>query len=395
MKRVLVLNHFAKPPDQPGGNRHVDLFARLKDWDPRILAADRNNMSDRRQRFVAGSPILFLPTLGGRSAPARILGWVTYALGAFLCGIRGQRPHVVYGSSPHLLAALAGELLARWWRVPFVLEIRDVWPKILTEIGGMSESDSVYRVLRKLERYLYRRADHVVYLASGNRDYLAEEGVDDSRMTFIPNSVAPTTPTINREQARERLGVDGFVGVYTGAHGKANGLDLLLDAVEELERSGRQVTMLLVGDGPEKAALQRAAGSRGLTCVRFLDPVPKRDLPEILAAADIGVHVLADVELFRHGVSPNKVMDYMAAGLPVLTNSPGEVGDLVKSARAGIVCDPDAIWDGMQEALRRGSGKLQEMGAAGLTFVRKERNPARMAVQLETVLERVAPDCRF
>ena len=390
MRRVLVLNHFAKPPDQPGGNRHVDLFSRLNGWDPRIMAADRNNMSDARQRPSAGSPIVYVPTVGGRSAAARTLGWVTYALGAFVRGVRGQRPHVVYGSSPHLFAALAGLLLARWWRVPFVLEIRDIWPRILTEMGGMSESDALYRLLRGLERYLYEHADHIVYLASGNRDYLLSEGVEDDRMTFIPNSVAPTTPSIDRDEARARLGVDGFVAVYTGAHGKANGLHLVLDAVEELGQSGLDITILLVGDGPEKAALKQTARERGLVNVRFLDPVPKRELPDILVAADLGVHVLADVQLFRHGVSPNKVMDYMAAGLPVLTNSPGEVGDLVQDANSGVSCEPRELARGLATLIDLGAADRRKLGQSGLRFVQEQRNPDLMAARLSRVL--VDPD---
>ena len=390
MKRVLVLNHFAKPPDQPGGNRHFDLFSRLDDWDPRIVAADRNNMSDQRQRSSSASPIVYVPTFGGRSSAARMLGWVTYALGAFLRGASGQRPHVVYGSSPHLLAGLAGLYVARWWRAPFVLEIRDIWPRILTEMGGMSESNALYRLLQRLEKYLYRHAHHVVYLAAGNRDYLLGEGVDEDRMTFIPNSVAPTKPSIDREEARKRLGVDGFIAVYTGAHGKANGLDLLLDAVEELGQSGHDITVLLVGDGSEKGRLIKSAQTRRLLNVRFMDPVSKRELPDILVAADVGVHVLADMPLFRHGVSPNKVMDYMAAGLPVLTNSPGEVGDLVQDANGGMSCDPFDLARGLSTLMGLDPSRRLEFGQAGLRFVQEQRNPDRMATRLTKVL--VAPN---
>ena len=389
VRRVLVLNHFAKPPGQPGGNRHVDLFSRLNEWDPRIVAANRNNLSDERQRPTLDAPIVYVPGIGGRSTPARLLGWIVYTVGALWVGCVGRRPHVVYGSSPHLFAALAGLGVSRWWRVPFVLEIRDIWPRILHELGGMSPHSLLYRLLRRLEGFLYRRADHLVHLAAGNREYLIEEGVPPERLTFIPNSVAPTRARLTREQARHHLGVSGTVAAYTGAHGTANGLDLLLDAAGALHDSHSDLTILMVGDGSEKPRLEARAQREQLDNVRFLDPVPKQDLPDILAACDLGVHVLADVDLFRHGVSPNKVMDYLAAGLPVVTNSPGEVGDVVEAAAAGWICQPSKLTAGLTQALHAGADERTRRGMCGLKYVEQQRNPNLMAAELQRVLNDV------
>ena len=134
--------------------------------------------------------------------------------------------------------------------------------------------------------------------------------------------------------------------MYAGAHGPANGLDALLDAaagVRDLE-----VDFVLLGDGVAKPDLQRQAAQRGLTNVRFLDSVPKSAMPRVLAAADVGVHCLADVPLFKYGVSPNKMYDYMAAGKPVLTNTDGDVGQLVAGARSGLAVRPDELSIGVR-----------------------------------------------
>ena len=389
MRRVLVLNHFAKAPDQPGGNRHVDLFSRLEQWDVRIIAADRNNMSDERQRSAPGAPITYIPTFGGRSTLARVAGWVSYAAGAVLAGIAGRRPHAVYASSPHLLTALAGYLIALWWRVPWVFEIRDIWPRILVEMGGMSESSPLYRLLRRLEHFLYTRADRVVYLAAGNRDYLIGEGVPESRLTFIPNSVAPTTPRLARDEARSRFDFRGVVAAYTGAHGLANGLELLLDASEDLAEHFPELMIVMMGDGSEKPRLVENAQRRGLTNVRFDPPIAKRELPDFYAGVDVGVHVLRDVELFRHGVSPNKVVDYFAAGLPVVTNSPGEVGDLVERAQAGVVTSPDGLSKGLRELLAMQPGERSKLGRNGRVFAETHRNPDLMASELQRTLDEI------
>lgn len=389
MKHVLVLNHFAKSPTQPGGNRHIDLFSRLEEWNVRILAADRNNMSGVRQGSSGAEPIAYLRVAGGRSAVARIAGWVSYAVGALVSGMREPRPNVVYASSPHLLAALAGYAVARRWRVPWILEVRDVWPRILVEMGGMSDKSPVYRILRRLEIFLYRRADHVVHLAAGNRPYLIAAGVSEERLSFIPNSVASCPPSLTRDQARAQFNLRGLVVAYTGAHGQANELGLVIDAAEQLEAEVPGLTIILVGDGPEKAGLVTAVERRELCNVRFMDPIAKQRLPDFLAGVDIGLHVLRNVPLFRHGVSPNKIMDYLAAGLPVLTNSPGEAGNVVLEAGAGWVCEPHGLAAGLRRLASLTPEERKRLGNAGRRYVDSQRNPDLMSVKLASVLDRV------
>lgn len=389
LHRVLVLNHFAKPTTEPGGNRHVDLFARLDGWHTRILAADFNPMSGRRQGGRATDEILeFVPTISGRGTVRRIAGWISYAVSAIVVGVRGPRPDVVYASSPHLLAGVAGYVLSKRWRVPWVLEVRDIWPRILVEMGGMSPDSAVYKQLRRVERFLYRRANHVVCLAKGNIDYVVSEGTHPDRVTYIPNSVAPTHRAISREASRERFGFRGATFVYTGAHGKANALDYVLKLAQELgDESG--INFHLFGDGTEKQRLMDDAHRSGLQNVKFHDPLPKRELPDVFVGGDFGLHVLADVPLFRHGVSPNKIMDYMAAGLPVVSNSPGEAGDVILQARAGLVCEPTELMTGVREAVLLDSEARAAMGRNGRQFIESERNPDLMSTELGGVLTEV------
>ncbi len=171
----------------------------------------------------------------------------------------------------------------------------------------------------------------------------------------MPNGSDPAMFAVDddRDTLRQRYGMTGFAVVYAGAHGPANGLGLVLDAAEQLQNDAPDVEFVLVGDGVDKEALVAEAAQSGLTNVRFLDPIPKSEMPGLLAAADAGLHVLADVPLFRYGVSPNKLFDYMAAGLPVVTNCPGEVEAIVTSAEAGIAVEPDEI-DVAVRKIRRG-----------------------------------------
>jgi len=206
---------------------------------------------------------------------------------------------------------------------------------------------------------------------------------------LIPNAADPSyfESELSREQARNRYGFGKTTFVYTGAHGPANGLQLLLDAAAA---AGDSADIVLVGDGVSRPGLIQRAREMGLTNVRFLDPIPKSEIPDLLCAADVGVHCLADVPLFHYGVSPNKVFDYMAAGKPVLTNTPGDVAALVEGAHAGVAVQPTKLSDGIRQMLSVGAPQRATWGANGKSFIAREQSRQAMAARLHTLLDSVA-----
>lgn len=381
--RVLVLNHFAAPRGEAGGTRHVELFSRLEGWEHLIIASDLNPQTGRRVGDSEG--FVTIPVVGYSSnGLSRILNWVSYAVQATLRGLRVGRVDVVYGSSPHLLAALAAWVLAVVKRAPFVLEVRDLWPKVLVDMNHMSPTSSVYRALTLLEEFLYARARTIVVMAEGSRTELVARGIPADKIVYIPNGADPDdfVPSAPRETLREKYGFTRTTAVYAGAHGPANGLDLLLDGAAEVP----EVDVVLVGGGVLKDDLRQDAEQRGLTNVRFLDPVPKTEIPDLLAAADIGLHVLADIELFRSAVSPNKVFDYMAAGLPTLTNCPGLVADLVDGAGAGVAVPPREIATGLIRLGALTSTELSGLGDSGRRWIAEHQSRRAMAGRLDETL---------
>ena len=392
-KRVLVLNHFAARQGSPGGSRHIQLFSRLQRWDACIIAADRN-LSTGKKVPGDGQTFRTVPTTPFSARYlSRVINWCSYTLGAFLIGLIDKpRPTIVYGSSPHLLAGGAAWAVARLRGARFVLEIRDIWPLILAEMGALSPDSLTYRALRLLEEFLYSKADSIVVLTEGTATRLRELGVDASKICVIPNGAEPSdfVASSTRDEVRQRLCVSGFVFVYAGAHGEANGLDFVLEAARELQHEPSEIQFLLVGSGPAKAALVRRAAADGLTNVTFMDPVPKAAIPDILEAADAGLHVLADVPLFRYGVSPNKVNDYMAAGLPVLTNTPGEVARLVELAGAGIGVSPNQLVEGVRRVHGAGEDVRARWGESGRRFIQENRSPSVLAHRLEGLLDDVS-----
>lgn len=387
---VLVLNHFAVPAGEAGGTRHTELFSALDGWDHIIFAARTNYTTRRRQQDQDG--FHFVPvTAYASNGISRILNWASYSVMATLAGLRllRRRPDVVYASSPHLLAGATGVLLSTAYRRPFILEVRDLWPKVLVDMGQLSPESRLHKVLAGLESALYRRADRIVVLTPGVVTELIDMGVDAGKIELIPNAADPAYFHIDEDRAlvRERLAFDKVTVLYAGAHGPANGLDLALDAAVELR--DLHVEIILVGDGISRDDLRERAAREGIDNVRFLEPVNKDAVPELLAGADIGLHCLADVPLFRYGVSPNKIFDYMASGLPVLTNTPGEVTDLVEGAAAGVAVQPNGIASGIRRMVEAGSDGRERWGASGKAWITANQTRTAMGHRLEKLLDSV------
>jgi len=391
-RRVLVLNQFALPRSSAGGTRHVEVFGRLQGWQALVLAGRKALLN---QSTVADEGILRTVPVTPYSGNgiSRVVNWLSYTIAAFVRGVARRPVDVVYGSSPHLGAAVAGLAIARIHRARFVLEVRDLWPRILLDSGMFTESSLIYRALRWLELFLYRQADAIVVLAKGSGWELECDGVDPGKIHFLPNGAEPADFIVetDRRVLRDRHGLDGTVVVYAGAHGPANGLDLVLDAAEEL--TDTDVRFVLVGDGVAKADLVADARRRGLTNVQFRDPIAKSEIPSLFAAADIGLHCLADVPLFRHGVSPNKLYDYMAAGLPVVTNTPGEVAAMVDDAGAGEAVDPEGIAMAVRRLLSLDAEVLAKLGANGRSWMADNRSRTALATELEHLLIEVDQAC--
>ena len=402
--RLLWVNHFAVAPDMGGGTRHFEMGRELvrRGWSVTIAASDfhlhgrvylrRATSADRAPRLELLEGVRFAWLWAApyeRNDWRRAWNWLSFgrSLSRWIDG--EDRPDIIVGSTPHLFAALAAWRAARRHHVPFVLEVRDLWPESLA-VGGGRRGLS-YWLLHVLARFLYRMADRIVVLAPGVGDFLVRAGIAPSRIVLAPNGVdVAAYPELARPPRAElRL-------AYAGAHGPANGLDAVLDAAVLL-RDDPRVAFELVGDGPSKPALVEWARSRGLDNVRFRDPISKREMPAFLAESDAGLMVLKDVPLFAFGVSPNKLFDYWGASLPVVCNVPGDVADMVRQSAAGVQAR-DASGEALADAIRRQlampPSDRSAMGERGRAWVARERDrpllTARMDGALRELLRRSA-----
>jgi glycosyltransferase involved in cell wall biosynthesis len=251
-----------------------------------------------------------------------------------------RRFDVVVASSTPLTVALPA-LAARALRgTPFVFEIRDPWPELPRAMGGVPMP--VLAAMDRLATTACRRAAAVVALSEGMAGTAIARGADPARVHVVPNGcdLALFGPHVARWRP-EAAASSECVALYAGAHGRANGLGTLLDAAAILRARGeRRLRLLLVGTGAEKPALMARARAEGLDNVTFLDPQPRAAVGALHAGCQVALHLLADVPAFAEWTSPNKLMDGLAAGRPVVTNQPGRAARIVEDGPSGIAVPP-------------------------------------------------------
>lgn len=388
MPEIWLVNQYAITPDLPGGTRHYDLAVELVrcGFRVKVFASDVNLALRKRTKLQQGQ-LYSIEERDGvefvwvRSAEyernnwRRALNMFTFTWNFMRVAkvlARQTRPSVIVGSSPHPFAALAAQRSAARLRARFFLELRDLWPQALIDMGGLSEGHPGVKLMRTLESFLYARAERFVTLAKGSQAYLAARGVDPDRVLFIPNGVhlGHFKPTLERAEARQKYGFDRFTVIYAGAHGPANSLETILRACQLIE--DLPVEFVLVGDGPAKAALTELAQQLGLANVRLLPPVPKGEIADLLNAADAGVITLKNAKAFEYGISPNKLFDYMAAAKPVLCSVPGDMADMVREAGAGITIkpeDPAALASAVRQCFSMGDPARATLGSNGRAFL--------------------------
>lgn len=395
MKHVWILNHYAPKPDSQGGMRHFSLARHLRahGWKATIIAADTeiDDGRSRDQLAIEGVSFVWVAARAYHgNGIGRVLNILDYTRAVLKQDMLAdiEAPDVVIGSSVHPLAAWAGHRLARRYGVPFVFEVRDLWPQTLIDMGRISTFHPVAIVLRWLEKSLYRSAARIIVLLPGADRYIRPLGIPQERIVWIPNGVDldkfPANPP--------RPPSERFTLMYFGAHGEANKLDNVLSAMSLIsgEHGRDDIVLRLIGDGSEKAALMSLAAAKKLDNVSFEDPVPKSRVPALAGEADALVFNLADVAVFRYGVSSNKLFDYMASQRPVIfccsaSNNP------IADAGAGLTVppeDPQALAAAILEMASLTPARRAEIGEAGRRYLETNHNMQKLAGRLASTLDK-------
>lgn len=305
-----------------------------------------------------------LPYSNSLSFLKRILIFLSFAFKSIKVALTEQYD-VVFATTTPLTAGIPG-IFAKWFRrKPFVFEVRDLWPE-LPKAMGVIKNPIVLWMMSVLEWTSYHSADRLVGLSPGIVDGIIKRGITPEKVASIPNG-CDLDIFASEHQAWRPEGVKetDLMAIFTGTHGLANGLNAVLDAAVELKHRQRtDIKLVLVGDGMQKKTLVDRATELQLDNVIFHNPVNKEKLAGLMASADIGLQILANVPAFYYGTSPNKFFDYISAGLPVLNNYPGWLAELITNKQCGFAVPPEnpqAFADALEQAADHRE-KLFEMG---------------------------------
>lgn len=308
----------------------------------------------------------------------RMISYALFMLSAALIGsLRLEKPDVVIATSPQLLCGLAGYALAKRFGVPFVLEIRDLWPESILAVDAMKEN-VVVRSLKKLAAFLYAKAAVIVTVGGGYAKEIHERyHIPMHRMKVIPNGIdlGLFVPGTRDNAIREEFDwADRFVVLYVGTHGMAHALHVVLDVAERLA-SHSEILFAFVGDGAEKENLVKSAQARGLKNVQFIDQQPRPRVPLFYAACDVGLVTLRNTNLFQ-SVLPSKIFEYLGMQKPILLSVDGEARSLLEQSGAGWYVPPEdrsALAEAVLEAYRK-KDFLEDMGRSGRAYVMSHYN---------------------
>jgi len=402
---VWIVNHYSTIPSKDGaGNRHFRLAQQLaaNGWQPVLFLASTRHPSGeqhiddggwRRVGREGGVPYVMLKSPAYGNGIARLLNMVMFAAKLLVPkATRGvPAPDLIVGSTVHLLAAWSALRLARRHRVPFVFEIRDIWPETLVDLGALSASNPLSRAISRFSRHLCANADLVIAPLPGVRTYLDGLGLSHVPFEWVSNGV--DLPNDDGATEVEPAGDDGdFTLMYLGSHGNANGLTGLLDAFEvaSSEMSGsRTLRLRLVGEGSQKEGLQKyAATLRAAEKITFEPRIPREDVTERAREADALVVNVEDLPVYRFGISLNKLYDYLASGRPTVIASSAQ-NNPIADADAGIcvpASDPLALASAMRRISEQSAEQRDSMGARGIDHVRRNYTYDALGVALSEAL---------
>lgn len=404
--RILFLSHYFPPEVNAPASR---TFEHCRVWveqghDVAVLTNVPNHPAGEvypgyRNRLwqaesLSGVRVYRLLTLlaPNRGVLRRSANYGFYMVMAVLAAPFLPRPDVVVSTSPQFFCGLAGYFVSRIRRVPWVLEIRDLWPESITTVGALQPS-RITRLLEWVEHFAYRKADRIVSVTDSFVERIAAHCDDPAKVVVIKNGVDLSfyVPQTNAAELARQLGVQGrFVAAYVGTHGMAHGLEVILRAADKL-RERKDIVFLMAGDGAERDRLVRDKEALGLHNVLILGQMPKQMMPQLWGLTDVSLVLLRNRPLFN-SVLPSKIFEAMGMAKPIILGVRGESQRLIEQSGAGICIEPENAEQLAQAvaSLADDRSRCRAMGEAGRRTVERDFDRRRLAHHYEALLAAVA-----
>lgn len=408
--KIWIINHYATEASSDGmWGRHYNIAKELtkKGYEVTIITAGflhnkfyetryyKNGLFDTD--LVHGVRYIWIKTFPyNKNNWRRFVNICSFALKAVLVGLKQEPPDIIIASSFHPLTWISGYLLAKKHNSQFVSEVRDLWPETAISLGVIGRNSIIALVLRKVEKFIYLKSSKVITVLPYAHKYLTSLGIDEMKISYIPNGADPALYDIQGKLNHEFndylnyhpiLADDSkFKVIYTGAHGLVNSLDTAIAAADILHHEGyKDIVFLFIGDGPEKANLKQLVNKLRLNNVYFCEPVAKTVLPYILNKADVCLLLGKDISLYQYGISPNKLFDYLASAKPIILSG-NFPNNIVQLAECGFVIppeDPDKLSDAILELFNTPQIRRIQLGENGYRYFLANHTYQALADKLE------------
>lgn len=410
---ILLLNQYALPSGSPGITRHGDLGRVLvkRGHQVTIIASSFDNFTRQSDSKAVnrlekenhyGVDFIWLKTTAYQANDnKRIKSMLDYSIKAFFKGLKlEKKPDIVIASSPHLLTGLTGLLLATFHKVPFVFEIRDMWPLVLVELGALTEKSISYKILLFIEKLIYKKADKIITIPAFAYKRLEDLGLNSQKCIPIPNGILndesqnidgnislPNSLVTIFKQCHEKK-----IIMYTGSFGGAHDLHSIIHTAKYLKENlidiYNQISIIFIGSGRQEEEIKELALSNQVDNIYFHSPIEKKYIKASLAYADILLMPLANINVFKYGLSPNKLYDYLEASKAILISSPTP-NTVVGQIKAGVECQagqPKELAKAIQLLISLPEEERIAMGQRGKEYVREFHNWDKLGEKVETIL---------
>jgi glycosyltransferase involved in cell wall biosynthesis len=323
----------------------------------------------------------------------RIISYMSFMFSSIFQGTRrvGQQD-VIIATSPQFFVGIAGYFISRLKKIPFVFEVRDLWPESIVQLGQL-KNESIIRLLRWIEMKLYKNAIHITGVADSTMRILAERGIEKDKISIVKNGVDLDLfrNGNQREELKKQHNLQNkFVISYIGTHGLSHALDKVLETAEIMQDQ-KEVVFLLVGEGAEKQNLIKQAKRMQLENVMFLDQIGKNDLPCFYELSDVVLVTLKGLPLFKQ-VIPSKIFEIMGMSRPIVISVDGEAREIVEEAKAGLFAEPENVNDLKEkiEQLISNPDLREQMGQNGRKYVEENFDRNKLADDYLEILEKIA-----
>lgn len=347
MARILYLHQYFKTPSQPGGTRSYWIARELisRKHEVTMIAGNQNISKRKEVHEIDGIRVIYLriPYDNSMGIIRRLWSFFNFMVASTVTAFNQKHVDLVIATSTPLTIGFPALVMNWIKRVPFLFEVRDLWPEVPIQMGGLRNSFLI-KLARKFEKLLYEKAIHIVALSPGMKDGVVNTGIDSEKVSMIPNMAKIDKFWPRKVNSsffdKYRINQNSFKVIHFGAMGQANGLEYIIEVAGLLQNDDiNHINFLFLGDGAVKKQLEERAEDEGLENVFFLGKRPMDETSEIVNACDVSLVTFKNLPILTTN-SPNKLFDSLSAGKPIIVNSNGWTKKMVEDYKCGFFVSP-------------------------------------------------------